>query len=227
MNCEMGLFSLELNNNGMQIIEDEQPPSKYDRTYPPFSPCDTIEIIPGRSIKSAYPKFLCFQDKEIAAIRYRALQPPEVMKNERGKTMLQQQSTNGDAAACIEMLLSDRGLPIDWSYMQGSSFECTRDIIQRIQNKGFSPVVDNVPLTMIQRILDSYGSALIRLDCHYNAHMVVLDKIDYQNSLAYIREPYHGWAIAVKLQPFYDAIGTQKPELIQICKKVALSNLFC
>lgn len=200
---------------------------KYDRTYPPLAMCDTVMNISAEKLVSIHGQGLCFQDEEIVAIRGRSLPPPlpnnqaeeiALGTTKKGKIILQQQSIRGCTAACVEMLKADNGKSINWSYMRSATLGNTKRMKRQLEKNNLQVITHNVNFQKISKSIEQYGSAIIFIEPGIGGHCVVVDKISYKRNIAYIRDPYHGWAIAITLSAFKNAVKEEMPQLMHVKK---------
>lgn len=194
-------------HNKRKKVESEQ----LIRCYPPLSQADTI--IGG---KGAHGQALSFEDKDIIEIFQRCQQGDRSIPKIHNKAVLLQQSTRGCTSACAEMFKADHNKPVDWKEMETTNLGTTKTMTRTLNDSGLKTLVkEKTPFKDLSHLLQKNGSAIIDVNSGCGGHVIILDKLS--NGKAYIRDPYHGWAIALKVDALQKAVGNSTT-VIQVQK---------
>lgn len=156
-------------------------------------------------------KRVIFKDAEIAKVH--TYQETSTLSNitvwkSHGKTVLQQPDGNAACATAAMMLAADHGKPIDLHWEKSVSSQLPNQISllkikEVLERRGLNVAFatrDSDLESIIERI-DNLGPAIITIKLEDNRpHVIIVDKINKRG--ADIRDPYHGWSIRVKIEPF-------------------------
>lgn len=127
--------------------------------------------------------------------------------------VIQQQSQQSSAAAATAMLIHKHA-SINTTLLHQSSSGNTVNIEEWIRGAELVPLVKKLtqPANLdwqLRRLITQNGPAIVSINHGIKPHVIVVDKIeiDSEKGTVCLRDPYHGWAIAVKLSSFLEKFG--------------------
>lgn len=132
-------------------------------------------------------------------------------KTSSGRHVLLQQSYESAGVTCAAMLILDLVEILDYNSIK---YEQNHKLKELIQNSGFTPLKFEISRDMdieetaksLQDRLDEYGPMILYRENRRGYNNIILDEISIENSTATIRDPFHGWAITIKLDSLLNRI---------------------
>lgn len=123
----------------------------------------------------------------------------------------------GSGYAVSEMLMMDKGLEPSLANLVFKGIDDGNSMEQRLQEAGiparfeWNERVD--PLKRLRELIQLHRSTVVQIGGEIGQHYIIVDTIDDLAGVAHIREPYHGWAIAVELQALQLRLEANGPGL--------------
>lgn len=184
------------------------------RRYPHGGSCETLC---GDINLEACSNEKFFKDREILAVvthpdHFVAGATPEEFPHGRtpyGRHVLQQARWTGCGYACASMLMMDHGIDPDWRSYQSSSYSEAESVIYWLKSSGLKVFEDdNLSAADQAGRLDALMRKCYSGILALSGHFIVLDFFSSSYDFALVRDPFHGWAVAVKAS----AITSRRPE---------------
>ncbi len=136
-----------------------------------------------------------------------------------GRTLhlLPQFQWHGSGYAISEMLKLDRGVSPNLAALVFKNIDDGISMETRLR-ESMIPArhewrQDVEPLSHLRKLVNQFGSTVVQLNGELGQHFVIVDHIDDLAGVAQIREPYHGWAIAVELDGLRKRLDLNGPGL--------------
>lgn len=195
------------------IRSTSYPTSIENRRIPPLSSIDTVICING-VIKSIHPENVkLYQDDEILILHPSCQQVDlgddiKADMTQNSKIVIQQQAMRGCTAAVAAMLIYDAKKPIDINSLQSTNLGNTKSITHLIEQSGLKPIVTELNikdstdelLSNLQALIQNHGPAIVSTDNDIGCHVIIVDEVNADS--IHLRDPYHGWSIAVTPKAF-------------------------
>lgn len=133
------------------------------------------------------------------------------------KWVILQQATRGCTAAVTAMLIMDLGGTPDLEALMTRNLGTIHYMIGDIKKAGFIPVESQLSseaeaLKELQGLIAKNGSIIVGVNSGIDGHVVVVDDIT-ADGLVCLRDPYHGWEIAVGYEDFLKSLSVSHPVL--------------
>jgi hypothetical protein len=203
---------MSINFDINQLSADPIPqPSLAQRSVPRVSLNDTGFF--GGARKSIHGETRVFEDHEIARIHqpdstkaFSSSQIEVFFKD--GKAILQQQGTRACSAACVAMLILDKGGIPNWQQVRSTNLGNTEMMKFSLQKAQLKPIQTNLsrdqsPLSTLQSLIEKNGSAIVEIISQsFGGHVVIADQVSPDLKEIRIRDPYHGWMIDVEAKAY-------------------------
>lgn len=151
------------------------------------------------------------------------------MTEETGKHVFQQKGLKSGFIACVYMLLCDHSEHYlnnrpNHTYLNITNYESMmrflNEEIARHPNTDLQAIRTRVKsFEEFKEKLEMHGSACIKVNSD-TPRMIIVDRINKENTEIDIRDPFHGWAITITAEAFLNTSGLLRLplELIQITK---------
>ncbi len=122
-----------------------------------------------------------------------------------GRHVLGQIGFQGCTAACTAMLILDRGGAVDLRTLFERGSAQTEAKLRDLTHAGLraanTSLKRNTAQEVLPRVIKRYGPVIASLNLAIGNHCVVVDAIDKKEAV--LRDPFHGWMIAVKVDAFW------------------------
>lgn len=217
--------------NGFAVEQLAVPPHT---RHTPRGTSGTLPIATGFQV--AGPKQL-FEDREIHAVYLKASACTELVPGNpslqsmriyfgvfcdpyeasRKLHLLPQFQLHGSGYAVTEMLKMDRGLQPDLAELVFKNIDDPARMERRLKASNLPAHYDHSrkanPMQRLRDLLRLHGSVAVQIGGELGSHFIIVDRIDDLAGTAQLREPYHGWAVAVGLHALERRILENGPSL--------------
>ncbi|MEI6242522.1 MAG: hypothetical protein WCP39_03850 [Chlamydiota bacterium] len=141
---------------------------------------------------------------------------------ESNRHVILQQAAKSCVPTCVGMLVLDHKKTPNYDAIELTNLANDEQAVEWVRETGLTPKFTEIPnvsnkTEFLVRCLKENGSGALGIDHpKIGGHDIVLDEISIENNTAVIRDPFHGWALTIKL----NALLSWNPcSLIQIIEK--------
>lgn len=131
------------------------------------------------------------------------------------KVMIQQQATRGCVAACAAMLIEDHQLHCNLESLLATNLATDFQLIAWLKAAGLNATPYQIQngIKELGDFIKEHGSVACSASGELGGHAIILDQID--SNQATIRDPFHGWRIAIPTKQFISMSGSN-PYIIYV-----------
>ncbi|CUI15873.1 hypothetical protein PNK_0236 [Candidatus Protochlamydia naegleriophila] len=131
------------------------------------------------------------------------------------KVMIQQQATRGCVAACAAMMVEDHQRQCNLRSLISTNLATDAQLISWLKEAGLDAALYMIQggIAELESFIKQHGSVACAANGELGGHAIILDQID--SNQATIRDPFHGWRIAISTQQFI-AMGGTNPSIVYV-----------
>jgi hypothetical protein len=126
------------------------------------------------------------------------------------RSLIPQFQVHGSGFAVCEMLKVDHGMTAALADLVFKNIDDPSSMRQRLEDAGlpsrFEHISTRTARKQLSQLILRHGSVAVEIGGELEQHFLIVDRIDELAHIAQIRDPFHGWAIAVDLDAFESRI---------------------
>lgn len=196
----------------------------FSRRTPPVSNCDTFRgVNADGSYISAHASVIFISANELLEVHPLKTVDKIVAISQTGRHVVLQQATRSCFPSAVTMLALDLKAPPLFTEMGNTNITTSARKAAYIQKTGLYSEVHKLEgspgqkLDTLIKLVAKRGSGILSLlHPDLGAHSVVLDEVSLEKKRVTLRDPYHGWMVTLKLDPFLRWIGDEFIQLIKV-----------
>ncbi len=123
------------------------------------------------------------------------------------KVIIQQQATRGCVAACAAMIIEDHQRQWKEHRLTTTNLANETQLISWLEQAELHAAMHTIRENIgeLKTFIEQYGSIICMINGELGGHAIILDQINSDQAI--IREPFHGWRIAISTHLFMAMAG--------------------